>query len=40
MRWLIQGKNLDPARLALRPVLSTLRNKGAKVRVDVDPIDL
>lgn len=40
MRWLIQGEELDPARLALRPVLNTLRSKGAKVRVDVDPIDL
>lgn len=39
-RWLLQGKDLDPARLALRPVLNTLRSKGAKVRVDVDPIDL
>lgn len=40
MRWLIQGRDLDPARLALRPVINTLRSKGAKVRVDVDPIDL
>lgn len=40
MRWLIQDRDLDPARLALRPVVSTLRSKGAKVRVDVDPIDL
>lgn len=40
MRWLLQGRDLDQARLALRPVLSTLRSSGAKVRVDVDPIDL
>ncbi|GMQ93160.1 MAG: hypothetical protein BMS9Abin12_0637 [Acidimicrobiia bacterium] len=40
MRWLIQGQDLQDARLALRPVLSTLRSRGAKVRVDVDPIDL
>ncbi len=40
MRWLIQGRDLDAARVALRPVLNTLRSKGAKVRVDVDPIDL
>ena len=40
MRWLIQGRDLDPARLALRSVINTLRSKGAKVRVDVDPIDL
>jgi primosomal protein N' len=40
LRWLIQGDDLDSARLALRPVLNTLRAKGARVRVDVDPIDL
>jgi primosomal protein N' len=40
MRWLIQARNLEAARLALRPVLNTLRANGAKVRVDVDPIDL
>jgi len=40
MRWLIQDRDLGAARLALRPVISTLRSKGAKVRVDVDPIDL
>ena len=40
MRWLIQDRDLSAARLALRPVVSTLRGKGAKVRVDVDPIDL
>jgi primosomal protein N' (replication factor Y) len=40
MRWLIQDRDLGAARLALRPVVSTLRSKGAKVRVDVDPIDL
>lgn len=40
MRWLIQGKDLSRAKLALRPVLNTLRSRGAKVRVDVDPIDL
>lgn len=39
-RWLIQGRNLDRARLALRSVLTDLRAEGAKVRVDVDPIDL
>jgi len=40
MRWLIQGRDLEDARLALRPVLTTLRSRGARVRVDVDPIDL
>ncbi|MEN8040297.1 MAG: hypothetical protein ABFR95_02235 [Actinomycetota bacterium] len=39
-RWLVQSRNLDEAKLALRPALSTLRAKGAKIRVDVDPIDL
>jgi primosomal protein N' (replication factor Y) len=39
-RWLVQGEDLDLARLALRTVVNTLRSKGAKVRVDVDPIDL
>jgi len=39
-RWLIQGRDLAEARIALRPVLTTLRGRGAKVRVDVDPIDL
>jgi primosomal protein N' (replication factor Y) len=39
-RWLLQGEDLSRAKLALRPVLNTLRGKGAKVRVDVDPIDL
>lgn len=39
-RWLIQGSGLDSVRLALRPVVSALRSKGARVRVDVDPIDL
>ncbi len=40
MRWLVQARDLEPARLALRSILGTLRSKGAKVRVDVDPIDL
>lgn len=39
-RWLLQGRNLDAARIALRPVVNTLRSHGARVRVDVDPIDL
>ncbi|RLE15828.1 MAG: hypothetical protein DRJ28_03135 [Actinobacteria bacterium] len=40
IRWLIQGRDLERARLALRPILTTLRGRGARVRVDVDPIDL
>jgi primosomal protein N' (replication factor Y) len=39
-RWLIQGRDLTNARVALRQVIGTLRDKGARVRVDVDPIDL
>lgn len=39
-RWLIQGADLTRARLALRLVARTLRDKGARVRIDVDPIDL
>jgi len=39
-RWLIQGRDLTDARIVLRPVLTTLRGSGARVRVDVDPIDL
>ncbi|MGI9665645.1 MAG: hypothetical protein ACR2N2_00895 [Acidimicrobiia bacterium] len=39
-RWLIQGKDLSAARVQLRSVVRTARDRGAKVRVDVDPIDL
>jgi primosomal protein N' len=39
-RWLIQGTDLTRARIALRQVTGTLRDKGARVRIDVDPIDL
>jgi primosomal protein N' (replication factor Y) len=39
-RWLIQGTDLTHARIALRQVTGTLRDKGARVRIDVDPIDL
>ncbi len=40
LRWLISGETLTDARIALRSVVDGLRNKGAKVRVDADPIDL
>ncbi|MGI9528981.1 MAG: hypothetical protein ACR2NG_04660 [Acidimicrobiia bacterium] len=40
MRYLIQGRNLDALRVHMRPVVRTLRDRGSKVRVDVDPIDL
>lgn len=39
-RWLIQAADLTKARVSLRQVVGTLRDKGARVRVDVDPIDL
>jgi len=39
-RWLIHGRDLTGARLALRGVVGVLRDRGARVRVDVDPIDL
>lgn len=40
LRWLVSGPDLSDARLGLRTVVGALRNKGAKVRVDADPIDL
>jgi len=39
-RWLIQGKDLQRVRVALRGVVQSWREGKAKVRVDVDPIDL
>lgn len=39
-RWLIQAPDLTDTRVALRTLVGTLRDKGARVRVDVDPIDL
>jgi primosomal protein N' (replication factor Y) len=39
-RWLIQATDLTRARVGLRQVAGTLRDKGARVRIDVDPIDL
>lgn len=40
LRWLVQGDDLTSARLALRTAISGLRQQGARVRVDADPIDL
>lgn len=40
VRWLIQGAELTDTRVALRKVAAHLRDGGAKVRIDVDPIDL
>ena len=39
-RWLIQGQDLTHARVALRTLVSSLRERGARVRIDADPIDL
>jgi primosomal protein N' (replication factor Y) len=39
-RWLISGASLDEARILLRGAVDALRSKGARVRVDADPIDL
>lgn len=40
MRWLLQGSDLSAAKTALRPIVQRWRDGGAKVRIDVDPIDL
>jgi primosomal protein N' len=39
-RWLVQGADLHSARVALRGVVHGWRERGARVRVDADPIDL
>lgn len=39
-RWLIQADDLTQVRIALRTLVSSLRERGARVRVDADPIDL
>ncbi len=39
-RWLIQADDLTNARRALRGIVGEMRDAGANVRVDVDPIDL
>jgi primosomal protein N' (replication factor Y) len=39
-RWLIQGSQLGPVRLRLRDTIQRIRDSGAVVRVDVDPLDL
>ncbi|NIA24724.1 MAG: hypothetical protein GWP04_04075 [Gammaproteobacteria bacterium] len=40
LRWLIQGRDLSDVRSSLRQVAQTLRDGGAAVRLDVDPLDL
>ncbi|MEN8234151.1 MAG: hypothetical protein ABFR89_04435 [Actinomycetota bacterium] len=39
-RWLVQGRDLGRVRVRLRSVVQQLRDGGARVRVDVDPMDL
>jgi primosomal protein N' (replication factor Y) len=39
-RWLIQGDRLSAVRTRLRPVVQRLRDAGAAVRIDADPLDL
>ena len=39
-RWLVQGRDLRTARIALRGVVQEWRERGARVRIDADPIDL
>lgn len=40
VRFLIQGKDLDGIRRALRPVVQRWRDAGTVVRIDVDPLEL
>jgi len=39
-RWLIQGRDLSQVRIRLRSAIQHLRDGGARVRVDADPLDL
>jgi primosomal protein N' (replication factor Y) len=39
-RWLIHGRDLRRAKVALRPIVQAWRESKARVRIDVDPIDL
>jgi primosomal protein N' (replication factor Y) len=39
-RWLVQGRDLGPARIVLRDVVGRWRESGIRVRVDADPVDL
>lgn len=40
LRWLIQGPRLSGVRSRLRPAVQQIRDSGATVRVDADPLDL
>jgi primosomal protein N' len=39
-RWLLQARDLRTTRLALRRLVQDWRDRGARVRVDADPLDL
>jgi primosomal protein N' (replication factor Y) len=39
-RWLVQGEDLSTVRTRLRPAVQHLRDGGASVRIDADPLDL
>jgi primosomal protein N' (replication factor Y) len=39
-RWLVSGGDLRPLKLALRPVVQAWRDRGTRVRIDVDPVRL
>jgi primosomal protein N' (replication factor Y) len=39
-RWLVQGADITPARIAIRALVARWRDGGARVRVDADPVDL
>lgn len=39
-RWLVQGRDLRGARIALRGIVHEWRDRSARVRIDADPIDL
>lgn len=39
-RWLIQGPDLTRVRMRLRGAVRQLRDGGARVRIDADPVDL
>ena len=40
LRWLLEGPDLREIKIRLRSLVQRWRDAGAKVRVDVDPIDL
>ena len=40
IRWMVQGRDLRTARIALRGVVHEWRERGTRVRIDADPIDL